>query len=249
MSTLIQPDRLRNSLPALSRRPPRLRPRRCTIRPTTGWTPATGARCSVSDAFACTTTTSSPRPGGPSSRTPVCWFCMGITITWGCTGTWSTGAWRWVLRCSPATRPAMDCPAGRAPASTNSMSTRRCFRTLRAGPSARSATWHLLGQSNGGAIALIICCIRSRSATRRTILLAPLVRPRAWLRSRISYELVRRFVQQIPRTFSENSSDPGFRVRADPGPAAAGHPAHRLAGALSRWIPRIERAATVLRLR
>ncbi|HCA66561.1 MAG TPA: alpha/beta hydrolase, partial [Pseudomonas sp.] len=78
----------------------------------------------------------------------------------------------------------------------------------------------------------------------RTILLAPLVRPRAWLRSRISYELVRRFVQQIPRTFSENSSDPGFLefvqtqdpLQPDILPTA-------WVGALSRWIPRIERAA------
>ena len=55
---------------------------------------------------------------------------------------------------------------------------------------------------------------------------------------------MRRFVQQIPRTFSENSSDPGFLefvqtqdpLQPDILPTA-------WVGALSRWIPRIERAA------
>jgi len=105
--------------------------------------------------------------------------------------------------------------------------------------------WHLLGQSTGGAIALDhLLHQEPLGDLGRTILLAPLVRPRAWLRSRISYELVRRFVQQIPRTFSENSSDPGFLefvqtqdpLQPDILPTA-------WVGALSRWIPRIERAA------
>lgn len=105
--------------------------------------------------------------------------------------------------------------------------------------------WHLLGQSTGGAIAIDYLLHQpDNSQLGRTILLAPLVRPRAWLRSRISYELVRRFVQQIPRTFSDNSGDPAFLdfvQRSDPLqpdilPTA-------WVGALSRWIPRIEGAA------
>jgi len=107
--------------------------------------------------------------------------------------------------------------------------------------------WHLLGQSTGGAIALDhLLHQEPLGDLGRTILLAPLVRPRAWLRSRISYELVRRFVQQIPRTFSENSSDPGFLefvqtqdpLQPDILPTA-------WVGALSRWIPRIERGLAV----
>lgn len=106
--------------------------------------------------------------------------------------------------------------------------------------------WHLLGQSTGGAIAIDYLLHQpDRSRLGRTILLAPLVRPRAWLRSRISYELVRRFVQQIPRTFSDNSGDPAFLdfiqrndpLQPDILPTA-------WVGALSRWIPRIEGAVS-----
>ena len=141
--------------------------------------------------------------------------------------------------------PGHGLSSGRAPASTNSMSTVRCFPDCSSRPvgsicHGRGICW---ARAPAAPLRWIICCIRSRSATRADHPAGAAGSPAAWLRSRISYELVRRFVQQIPRTFSENSSDPGFRVRADPGPAAAGHPAHRLVGALSRWIPRIERAA------
>ncbi len=104
--------------------------------------------------------------------------------------------------------------------------------------------WHLLGQSTGGAIALDHLLHQADNADLgRTILLAPLIRPRAWLRSRLSYELVRRFVRQIPRTFTDNSSDPAFLefvqsrdpLQPDILPTA-------WVGALSRWIPRIEGA-------
>ncbi len=105
--------------------------------------------------------------------------------------------------------------------------------------------WHLLGQSTGGAIALDHLLHQAENPDLgRTILLAPLVRPRAWLRSRLSYELLRPFVRQIRRSFSDNSGDPAFLefvqtrdpLQADILPTA-------WVGALSRWIPRIEGAA------
>lgn len=104
--------------------------------------------------------------------------------------------------------------------------------------------WHLLGQSTGAAIVLDYLLSHPRQPQLgRGILLAPLVRPRAWGWSRMSYEVMRRFVKQIPRRFSENSGDPAFLdfiqsndpLQPDILPTA-------WVGALSRWIPRIEGA-------
>ena len=104
--------------------------------------------------------------------------------------------------------------------------------------------WHLLGQSTGAAIALdYLLAHPEKSALGRGILLAPLIRPRAWGWSRLSYEVMRRFVRQIPRRFSDNSGDPAFLsfvksqdpLQPDILPTA-------WVGALSRWIPQIEAA-------
>lgn len=104
--------------------------------------------------------------------------------------------------------------------------------------------WHLVGQSTGGAIAIDHLLHQPDDhELGRAILLAPLIRPRAWLRSRLSYEVVRRFVQQIPRTYTDNSGDPAFLdfvQRRDP--LQPDILPTSWVGALSRWIPRIEQA-------
>lgn len=102
--------------------------------------------------------------------------------------------------------------------------------------------WHLLGQSTGGAIAIDHLLHAPHPALGQSILLAPLVRPRAWRRSRLSYRLLRPFVEQLPRRFSDNSGDPAFLrfVREDPLQADT-LPASWV-GALDRWIARIEQA-------
>jgi hypothetical protein len=50
----------------------------------------------------------------------------------------------------------------------------------------------------------------SSPAQGQVILLAPLVRPRAWGWSKFSYYLLKPFVKGIARRFSENSNDPNF---------------------------------------
>lgn len=103
--------------------------------------------------------------------------------------------------------------------------------------------WHLLGQSTGGAIALdYILAQRPLTAFGETILLAPLVRPRAWQQSKLLYQLVKPFRSSVPRTFSDNSNDPEFVkfVRKDPLQAQILPTAW--VGALAQWIPHIEQA-------
>lgn len=106
--------------------------------------------------------------------------------------------------------------------------------------------WHLLGQSTGAAIALeYLLSHPEQPQLGRGILLAPLVRPRAWAWSRFSYEVVRRFVKQIPRRFSENSGDAAFlEFIQTHDPLQPNVLPTAWVGALSRWIPRIEAAAT-----
>ncbi|WP_263144554.1 alpha/beta hydrolase [Pseudomonas sp. RIT-PI-AD] len=106
------------------------------------------------------------------------------------------------------------------------------------------APWHLCGQSTGGAI-LLDHLLTGAPDPRlgETVLLAPLVRPRAWNWSRLSYRLLRPFVESIPRRFSVNSGDAAFIDfvhREDPLQPQTLPTAW--VGALSRWIPRIEAA-------
>ena len=103
--------------------------------------------------------------------------------------------------------------------------------------------WHILGQSTGGAIALDYL-LNQQSLTQlgETILLAPLVRPRAWQQSKLLYQLVKPFRSSVPRRFSDNSHDPVFIefVRNDPLQAQILPTAW--VGALAQWIPYIEQA-------
>ncbi len=104
--------------------------------------------------------------------------------------------------------------------------------------------WHLCGQSTGGGILVdYLLTGTPRPELGTTALLAPLVRPRAWGLSQLSYYLLRPFKSAIPRRFSENSSDREFLdfiQHRDPLQPRTLPTAW--VGALARWIPRIERA-------
>jgi alpha-beta hydrolase superfamily lysophospholipase len=104
--------------------------------------------------------------------------------------------------------------------------------------------WHLCGQSTGGAILLdYLLTGTPRPELGRTILLAPLVRPRAWGWSKFSYQMLRPFVDSIPRRFSENSNDAEFlSFLRDRDPLQPKILPTAWVGALARWIPRIEAA-------
>lgn len=103
--------------------------------------------------------------------------------------------------------------------------------------------WHLFGQSTGGAILLdYLLTGAPRPDLGQTVLLAPLVRPYAWTRGKLSYHLLNPFVSQIARRYSDNSGDTAFLdfVRNDPLQAQILPTAW--VGALARWIPHIENA-------
>jgi len=104
--------------------------------------------------------------------------------------------------------------------------------------------WHLCGQSTGGAILIDHLLTGAPGAQiGETILLAPLVRPRAWGWSQFSYRIMKRFVSEIPRRFSVNSSDAAFiDFVHHQDPLQPRNLPTAWVGALSRWVPRIEAA-------
>ena len=105
--------------------------------------------------------------------------------------------------------------------------------------------WHLCGQSTGGAIVLDhLLRYGERSPVRgQAILLSPLVRPKDWGWSKLSYYLLRPFVKGIARRFSENSNDPAFLPFLQADPLQPLRLPTAWVGALARWIPRIENAS------
>lgn len=104
--------------------------------------------------------------------------------------------------------------------------------------------WHLCGQSTGGAIAVdhLLYSGERSPVDGQVILLAPLVRPRSWRWSKLSYRVLRHFVNGIERRFSENSNDPAFLPFLQADPLQPRRLPTAWVGALMAWVKRIEAA-------
>jgi alpha-beta hydrolase superfamily lysophospholipase len=104
--------------------------------------------------------------------------------------------------------------------------------------------WHLCGQSTGGAIVIdhLLNHGNDSPAQGQAILLAPLVRPRAWGWSKLSYYLLKPFVNDIARRFSDNYNAPAFLPFLLADPLQPQRLPTAWVGALARWISRIESA-------
>lgn len=109
--------------------------------------------------------------------------------------------------------------------------------------------WHLCGQSTGGAIVVdhLLHCGEQSPADGQVILLAPLVRPRAWHWSKLSYRVLRHFVDGIERRFSANTNDPAFLAFLEADPLQPRRLPTAWVGALMAWIKRIEAAPHSMR--
>jgi len=104
--------------------------------------------------------------------------------------------------------------------------------------------WHLCGQSTGGAIVVdhLLHEGERSPADGQVILLAPLVRPRAWHWSKLSYRVLRHFVNGIERRFTDNSTDPDFLPFLQVDPLQPRRLPTAWVGALVNWVQRIEAA-------
>lgn len=79
--------------------------------------------------------------------------------------------------------------------------------------------YHVVGFSTGGAAVLDHLLTRPGGLFDRVVLAAPLVRSAAWDASKVGYELLSRFAEQVPRARTAPSSDPAwveFNLNRDP---------------------------------
>lgn len=71
-------------------------------------------------------------------------------------------------------------------------------------------SWFAIGQSTGAAILMDFMLSGGEDIFAKTVLLAPLVRPYHWPISSLAHRLARRFIKQLNRKFTVNSSDEEF---------------------------------------
>jgi alpha-beta hydrolase superfamily lysophospholipase len=104
--------------------------------------------------------------------------------------------------------------------------------------------WHLLGQSTGGAIIVdhLLHHGAQSAAQGQVLLMAPLVRPSAWGLSKLSYRVLKPFVNGIARRFSANTNDPDFMPFLQADPLQPLRLPTAWVGALVQWVQHIEAA-------
>lgn len=78
--------------------------------------------------------------------------------------------------------------------------------------------WYIIGQSMGGAITMEYLARQKDHGFREVVLLAPLIRPANWARSRWAYYLARYTIKARPRDITSNAENPEFLAlqRRDP---------------------------------
>lgn len=98
---------------------------------------------------------------------------------------------------------------------------------------------YAIGQSTGGAIWMDYLLQNPEAEFAGVALLAPLYRPTAWPRRRITYELGRWFTDRVPRRFEKNSNDEDFlRFLKHGDPLQPRHLSVVWVGAMKRWMAR-----------
>lgn len=101
--------------------------------------------------------------------------------------------------------------------------------------------WHALGQSTGGAI-LSEFLLRENSQEKKgvfdkAVLIAPLIYPVRWAQSLLGYYLSRYFINEVPRSFVDNSHDTEFLLfLKNRDPLQARSLPLQWVGSLRRWI-------------
>lgn len=94
----------------------------------------------------------------------------------------------------------------------------------------------VIAQSTGGAALMDFLQCADPGAFDSVVLLAPLVWPHGWRRIRMTYLLLHRFIDAVPRQFAENSQDPEFLEFLQTDPLQHDQIPACWIGALDRWL-------------
>jgi lysophospholipase len=100
--------------------------------------------------------------------------------------------------------------------------------------------FHLIGQSTGSSVALEYLFTTGPSAFEKVILLSPLVRSVYWNWSLIGQSLADPFVDEIPRVYRVNSSDPAYQEFIENDPLQSRKISLTWSKALREWEERIQ---------
>ena len=111
---------------------------------------------------------------------------------------------------------------------------------LAAARDALPAPVHAVGQSMGGAVLMEWLMRPARPPFTKTVLLAPLVRPKGWPLAKLTLALARPFLKQVPRGTPRNSEDTEFLAFLREDPLQTWVLPVQWATALAAWIKRFE---------
>jgi len=95
--------------------------------------------------------------------------------------------------------------------------------------------WVALGLSTGAAIVATYSLLSRQRSFEHQLLLAPLVRPRAWLAGMLAYPLLNPVVRRLPRRYADTSTDEAFKAFLRRDVLQPRHLPLRWVGALRAW--------------
>lgn len=104
--------------------------------------------------------------------------------------------------------------------------------------------YYAIAQSTGAAVLIEAMLFSADSYPfSKTVLLAPLIRPKNWKRNKAIHNLIGSFVDYIPRNFTFNSHDLVFlKFLREQDILQSRHLSAHWVGSLKKWIPKIESA-------
>lgn len=106
--------------------------------------------------------------------------------------------------------------------------------------------FYALGQSTGCAAILNYLLVQRGRAFKKLVLLAPLIKPRSWMKVNLSYYLLHKFLRFVPRSFSVNSHLEGFHeFLSEHDPLQTRHISVEWVGAMRKWVKYFDTYASV----